>query len=508
MNENELNNTNNQENNTSAENQTEDKKVQDNPNPNSNSGWHMPNENVNENGFNNRSYNSGSYQPPKYGNGNEQNEVPPYQNPANFYHNGKFSEQGENDNYKWNLDDYKPAQANQQPPVTKKKNKGLAVFLSMVAIILGISVIGFASYGIYAFSIAKAPKDNSNEQISSQADMPNISINDKPTVTDSSLANGELSSVEISRKVKPTVVGIQAYSTTGFGVGSEGSGIIISADGYIITNAHVVENSSGIKVIFDNDEAYSAKLIGSDTQSDIAVIKVEAENLAYADLGNSDQVEVGEKILAIGNPSGMELSGSVTQGIVSAINRNIKTEAGYNMKFIQVDAAINPGNSGGALVNAYGQIIGINSAKISATDYEGIGFAIPINEAMTIVNDLIKNGRVTGRAMLGFSGIQVDSVDATRYGIPLGISIQQISENSDLVKRNILPGDIITKLDGNDITDFADIRTVLAAHKPGDSIEMVVYRTNNLSAKGQYLTVSVTLIEDSSAATSSNQVNP
>ncbi|MEG1621618.1 MAG: trypsin-like peptidase domain-containing protein, partial [Oscillospiraceae bacterium] len=285
------------------------------------------------------------------------------------------------------------------------------------------------------------------------------------------------------------------YSAAGFGVQSEGSGIIMSADGYIITNAHVVDGSEGIKVILDNDEAFSAKVIGLDVQSDIAVIKVDAENLTYADFGNSDQLEVGERVLAIGNPSGMELAGSVTQGIISAINRNLKTDGGYTMKFIQVDAAINPGNSGGALVNEYGQVVGINSSKIAATAYEGIGFAIPMNEAMEIVNDLIANGRVTGRAMLGFQGIQVDSVDTSRYGIPLGISIQKINEDSDLNNRNILPGDIITKLDNVDIIDFSDIRTVLANHKPGDFVEMVIFRKNNASAKGQYITVPVKLVE-------------
>ncbi|MEG3007400.1 MAG: trypsin-like peptidase domain-containing protein, partial [Oscillospiraceae bacterium] len=257
-------------------------------------------------------YNGNNYQPPKYnsfyGNKNQEN-IPPYQDPKNYYHSGKNNtnnfQQENNDTYKWNLDDYKSPTENSSVP-KRKKSKGLYVFLSMVAIVIGISVIGLAGYGIYALSIGQSIIDESSQTDSASSSpdtvMPNVSIKNKPDVTESTSSDGTLSSVEIAKKVKPSVVGIQSYSAAGFGVQSEGSGIIMSADGYIITNAHVVDGSEGIKVILDNDEAFSAKVIGLDIQSDIAVIKVDAENLTYADFGNSDQLEVGERVLAIGNP--------------------------------------------------------------------------------------------------------------------------------------------------------------------------------------------------------------
>ena len=467
-----------------------------NPNGNQN-----PNNNyqANSSGYNpNKSYGQ-NYEPPRY----DSQNVPPYQNPENMYHYGREQQYREgtenhqqNDDYKWDLNDY--SKGNQDNPAKhKKKNKGLRVFLSMLAIVLGITVVGFAGYGIYAMvSFQRFDNEKTIEESHSPTEeLPNISIKNKPQVNETTRADGKLTLTEIAQQVKPSVVGIQIYKMAGLGISGEGSGIIMTEDGYIITNAHVVDGAQGIKVIMDNDEVHSATLIGLDEQTDIAVIKVDAHNMPYANFGNSDETVVGEPIAAIGNPGGMELSGSMTHGIVSAINRTLKMENGYSMKYIQVDAAINPGNSGGALVNEYGQVIGINSVKITGVDYEGIGFAIPINEALIIAKDIMENGTVTGRAQLGIQGIQLDSVTASRYGFPMGISIQVIMPNSDLANKGIVPGDVITKLDGVEMSDFTVMREVLANHKPGDVVKMTVYRKNSVSGKGKYIDVMVKLVD-------------
>ncbi len=446
----------------------------------------------------NKSYGQ-NYEPPKYDNQN----VPPYQNPNNMYHYGRDQQYHENqyqsprnDEYQWNLNDYSGSN-HESMGKQRKKNKGFRVFLSMIAVILGISVVGFASYGVYAMvDSQKTVPENPKEPSSSLGnELPNISIKNKPKYSEPSDSSGKLSFTEIAQKVKPSVVGIQIYKMAGLGISGEGSGIIMTEDGYILTNAHVIEGAQGIKVIMDNDEVHAATLVGLDEQTDIGVIKIDAHNLPYANFGNSDETLVGEPIAAIGNPGGMELSGSMTHGIVSAINRTLKMENGYSMKYIQVDAAINPGNSGGALVNEYGQVIGINSVKITGVEFEGIGFAIPINEALAIAKDLMENGTVTGRAQLGIQGIQLDSVTAAKYGYPMGISIQVIMPNSDLANKGIVPGDIITKLDGQEIIDFSVMREILSEHKPGDVIQMTVYRKNSVSGKGKYIDVMIRLVD-------------
>ena len=235
--------------------------------------------------------------------------------------------------------------------------------------VLAIGVLSFAGYGVYSMV---GDRDQKNvDSSSSQTQMPGLSIQEKPATSEQAAADGSLTTTQIIKKVKPSVVGIVTYQgNNSFASSGAGSGIIMTSDGYILTNAHVVEKAVGIKVVLDNGEEYSASLIGSDTRTDIAVIKIEAQNLTYADFGNSDQVEEGERVVAIGNPTGMQLAGSTTQGIISALDRAVKSENGYTMRFLQTDAAINPGNSGGPLVNEFGQVIGINSAKYVNEGYE------------------------------------------------------------------------------------------------------------------------------------------
>lgn len=305
----------------------------------------------------------------------------------------------------------------------------------------------------------------------------------------------------IAEKVGPSIVGIQItypvrsnfsffFDINRDGVGY-GSGTIISEDGYILTNNHVIEaamagqmsnklaDGAKIEVILpDNkDKAYRAQVIGRDEKTDIAVLKIDATGLSAAELGNSDEVKVGELAVAIGNPGGMDYMGSVTAGVISGINRTIKLDNGREFRLIQTDAAINPGNSGGALVNSKGQVIGINTIKIAATEVEGIGFAIPINEAWEIAESLINYRYVKNRPYLG---VVIDNTftkeDAERYKVPAGLLVYDVQPLTGAYKAGIRIGDIIVKFDGKEVTTFSELEELKNRHKPGDEVEIEVYR--------------------------------
>ena len=297
---------------------------------------------------------------------------------------------------------------------------------------------------------------------------------------------------EAAKKALPSVVCIQNYQRVqqnqgGYFPGttpgdteeeqdaSEGSGIIATSDGYIITNAHVVEDADSLKVVLYDGSKYEAELIGSDTVTDLAVIKIDATGLTAAEFGDSDALQVADQVLAIGNPGGMELQSSTTVGYISALDRSITTESGYTMNCIQTDAAINPGNSGGALVNIYGQVIGINSSKIAQTEYEGLGFAIPINYAQTIVNSLKEYGYVKDRAVLGISGQFIDSWTAQFYGLEPGMYVGEIS-NPSVSQAGITQGCIITKIDDTQVSSSTSITAYISSQKKaGDVVTLEVY---------------------------------
>ena len=225
-------------------------------------------------------------------------------------------------------------------------------------------------------------------------------------------------------------------------------------------------------------------------------MKIEADNLTPAEFGNSDQLQIGEQVIAIGNPGGLELAGSVTVGYVSALNRPISTSTGNTMDCIQTDAAINPGNSGGALVNTYGQVIGINSQKIAATEFEGIGFAISINEAQPIINDLIEHGYVTGRVKIGITMQIIDQMSAQMYGYQPGVGVVSVEANSPAAKAGLVPGDIITEIDGESVLSSEKLNQILEKHKPGDEITLTVFRQRSQSyGKDQELTMKLELGE-------------
>lgn len=292
---------------------------------------------------------------------------------------------------------------------------------------------------------------------------------------------------QVAAKVIPSVVCIQNYQQSQsqlpfaqtlsgeeqLTLAAEGSGIVYTEDGYIITNAHVVENSSLLKVVLNNEEVYEAKLIGSDADTDLALLKIEATGLTPIEIGDYDALAVGDFVMAVGNPGGMEFSSSVTFGIVSAKDRPMDIDGGYTMNTIQTDAAINPGNSGGALVNMDGKLVGINSAKYVATGYEGLGFSITV-EALPIVESLKEYGEVKGRSRLGVTGMIIDELVANRYGLTPGFYVNEVTnENAGTLKA----GDVITAVDGAEVSSESDIKNALQKKQAGDSVTIKYWRS-------------------------------
>ena len=302
--------------------------------------------------------------------------------------------------------------------------------------------------------------------------------------------------VDIAAEVGPSVVMVTttAMVNTFFGTSSQqgsGSGIIISEDGYIITNNHVIENSQMVKVTLSDGNEYAAKVIGADAQTDIAVIKIDgADNLTVAVMGDSDKLQVGELAVAIGNPLGKQLTGTVTQGIISAVNRTVQATENTYINLIQTDAAINAGNSGGALVNGYGEVVGINTVKYAASGVEGIGFAIPINDAMPIAKDLIDKGYVAGRPLIGVTLIEVTNQLAAINNIPVGLYVNNVQPGTAADEGGVKFGDVITKADGKEVTTVAELNEIRNSKKVGDPLELDIYRD------GKNINITIYLKED------------
>jgi serine protease Do len=292
--------------------------------------------------------------------------------------------------------------------------------------------------------------------------------------------------VQAVKKVSPAVVGItnKVYMRDNFdqqvlvdkGVGS---GVIFDPDGYIATNYHVVQGAKEIAVSFTDGRTISGKVLGIDPATDLAVVKIDAHDLPTANFGDSNSLMVGEPAIAIGNPLGLEFSGSVTVGVISALNRTIEV-GDRRFKLIQTDAAINPGNSGGALVNADGEVIGINSAKISAAGVEGMGFAIPINSARPILQSLVEKGKVI-RAYLGVGVLDRNSAASYGYDLEIdhGVYVVRVEKDGPAGKANIQEGDIITKINGADINSVADLRAALDNVAIGSKLTVVLVRNGS-----------------------------
>ena len=285
--------------------------------------------------------------------------------------------------------------------------------------------------------------------------------------------DGGLSLQEIYAKNIDSVVSISSTAGTG-------TGVVMSADGYIITNCHVVEGGRDLKVLFTDQTQYQAQVVGMDTVSDLAVLYVSATGLKPAEFGDSTTLQVGDAVAAIGDPLGVELRGTLTNGIVSAINRDITT-GGRTMTLIQTNAALNSGNSGGPLLNCYGQVIGINTMKIgdymNTNGVEGLGFAIPSATVKEIVDQLVSQGHVSGRPAVGFSSQTVTPFDQLYYRLPNGVYITHVESGSDAARRGLETGDILLQLDNQRITDTEALTQALYAYNAGDTVEIVIYRS-------------------------------
>lgn len=318
-----------------------------------------------------------------------------------------------------------------------------------------------------------------------------LAIVDVPPDNGAGSDDGGLTSMEIARQVLPSVVGITTYQNGSVTPKSTASGIVMSADGLIITNGHVVSDSSGVNVTLYDGSQYVAEVVGIDSRTDLAVLRIQAQNLVAATFGDSTSVVVGERVLAIGNPGG--LSGSTTQGIISGINRQLTVTGGTEtMNLLQTDAAINPGNSGGALVNRFGQVIGISSAKISRVDYEGVGFAIPISEAKPILDNLVQYGYVRDRAVLGITVVALNEAVGELNGLPSqGLYITAIEDYSPLPAYGVEVGDVIVKANGKELVANSDLLTELKKFSPGDTVSLVIYKKST----GRSVSVTCELVQ-------------
>ena len=341
---------------------------------------------------------------------------------------------------------------------------------------------------------AETPEADTSSALAAQPaeNPPSVEIESSPaapaTPASEDAEDGALSLQEIYKKCIGSVVSITASAQSGK---SSGTGIVLSADGYLITNHHVIENAQVIAVQTSDDRQFQASIIGSDEASDLAVLKVDATDLQPAEFGDSGKLAVGDRVVAIGDPLGAQLRGTMTSGIVSAINRDLEVND-RTMTLIQTDAALNNGNSGGPLINCYGQVIGINTMKLRSyysTTAEGLGFAIPMAVAKPILEELMENGYVAGRPAIGISYGTLPLAFRIYYNLPEGVYISAVYDGSDAQAKGVAAGDIITAVNGTRVTSIDELNRVKNQFTAGDSITLTLYNG------GSYRDVEVTLID-------------
>ena len=333
------------------------------------------------------------------------------------------------------------------------------------------------------------PEPQILEATGAQDDDTELLISETPEAVANPLQSGGLSLQEIYRKVSPSVVSITASQADG---SSYGSGIVMSQSGYIITNCHVVDDAYHLTVTLSDERVYDAQLVGKDSASDLAVLHIDGENLTAAEFGDSSPAQVGDAVAAIGDPLGIKLRGTMTEGIISAINRNL-TIQGRTLTLIQTTAALNEGNSGGPLINCYGQVIGINTAKIggysSGTGVEGLGFAIPIHVAKEVIDQLIETGYVPGRPSLGVEITVPDLQYRLYFNVPDGLYVTDVDEGSNAWSAGLRSGDVILSVSGYRVTSEDDLTAALGGFSVGDTVNLILYRS------GRQLTADVILQE-------------
>ena len=378
----------------------------------------------------------------------------------------------------------------------RKKFNGKKLARSAVALVLA-AAMGFAG------GFVGAKYGGGSKVVIQQVERPasSDSSTDSTGNSISATSGTGLSTAQVAEMVSPSVVVITTeqvvysqwswYGQNQVESGA-GSGVIISSDGYILTCAHVVDGASSITVTI-GDKDYTATLVGEDTTSDIAVIKIDADGLTPATVGNSDSLKVGQSVMAVGNPLG-ELGGTVTGGMISALNRSVTIQGSSSvntMSLIQMDASVSPGNSGGGLFNMNGELIGIVNAKSSSSDAEGLGFAIPINDAIKVAQELLENGYVTGRPYLGITYLAVeDAQTAAQLGVnAYGVYVVEVVKGGPAEKAGLQAGDRIVSVDGTEIASKDDLGTLMQKHAAGDTLSITIAR------EGQMQTVNVTLGE-------------
>ncbi len=398
-------------------------------------------------------------------------------------------------------------------PSTKKESKGGKVALGVIASVLGAFIVVVLTLSVYTAvlrnngvdlsamtnsgdqeqlpdwsdgrpdyspdGVGRQDEDNNDAAQSTQgseADEPSQPVvnRDFPTLEQLAAPEDAMSIPDIYEKVSPSVVGISSASKTNI---ATGTGIIMSTDGYIVTNAHVINGAQAVSVLLHDGTDHEAEIIGYDTQSDLAVLKIDPTDLDLiaCEFGISNDLRTGELVVAIGNPLGFDLYGSITSGIISGQSRAVTIED-REMVLLQTSAAINAGNSGGPLIDAYGRVIGINSAKISETAGEGIGFAIPIDDALPVINDLMQYGYVPSRPMLGISGEDINAIMSMFYKLPQGVYVREITPGSGAEKAGIQIDDIIIGADGETVTSMDDLNKYKRRHSAGETMTITVYR--------------------------------
>lgn len=450
--------------------------------------------------------------------------------PENGYAGGvyytKNTDDGITNGYEWDASK-KEEEAEKQKKSKDKSDRGFKIFIGATLSVFTLSVVALAIMAAsYAFdgkaNNSSAANFSNNKTAPEIYDYSGVTLDNPNFVAfDFKDREGQVLSIpEIAAKCTPSSVGIVSeVETTTYGgffsfgpstriAEASGSGFIYSADGYIITNHHVIEGANKVTVILSDNKEFEAEIIGSDSLSDIAVLKItpdESTKLIPMEIGNSDELVVGEGVVAIGCPAGVEFIGTVTDGIVSAINRNVELTDSYGtvqktMTLIQTNATINHGNSGGPLINSRGQVIGINTLKLSS-DYEGIGFSIPMSGALPIISQLIEHGEVIerteddfayGKGIIGINGSAISEDEAEYYGIPQGVLVVQISKGGSASNAGLRRGDIITHYNGQKVETVDDINRLKGSARAGTEVTLTVYRDGD-DGKGETLDITFKL---------------
>lgn len=417
---------------------------------------------------------TGSYSTPPY--------TPPYTAPYQAPYNPASTQ-------------YVPAHGAPQP---KKRSIGARVMLICLWVLLGIfslATVGSLSYyaGLNNQSDSSAidnpiadllrPTEptEAEEEVTEAVDYSHLYGDSEIVLNPYPADKGDTSKYNNQtafEKVSPSAVGIMCYQNESRdALVGQGTGIVINTDGYIATNSHVIGDSKSayiIDVILSDGNTYEAQVVGFDTRTDLAVVKITAKNLVPAEFADSDLASIGEDVIAVGNPGGIEFQNTLTRGVISAKDRTLGLST--QVKYIQTDAAINPGNSGGPLANLCGQVIGINSAKIASEEYEGMGFAIPSRTVKEVVDDLISQGYVSDRVKIGIIGTAVTASEAHYNNVPQGILVSEVIEGGPCDNGEVQPNDIVVALDDYEIKSFNDIYTALMNYREGDKATLKLYR--------------------------------